>query len=801
MNESGEKEATSAARLFALANDLLSTFANSFILIDAIDECSIEERRKLIDHLNDLVSLNTTTKVLILSREEADVKKALASFPSYAISSKDTSSDIERYLSDSLVDGAFKFNIQRPLRLEAQRRVSEGAAGSFLYVRLMVDALKSQPFDNYKQVQDAILNVPVGLGEAYGRVLQQLCKQPKHIRQTITIILRLLVVSFTPFTVTRLAQTLSKTGAVQTLSILEHENLRALIYSCLSTIITIDAADNISFTHQTVALFLTSPAEVWTVADGLTAQFRVGISGSHEDIATSSLRTLMATEYAVDGQNLYPYNDQDGSFAYAARFWIDHVVLVNTASSHFSDIIKQFLSTDQSVNWLKWRLQGATSLKMTIRVLLADASRLKLWAEKHYDNEGLVSMTSNMVPELYERWHKHLMSKDKDSDATTLCSSTTTLGYMYYSMGDYPRATTILEENKVQGVADTGKLQVIILQNAFALALVKARQGRWEEATTLNRQIMKEYENLPSVAPTEKLTVWESLGDTLMKGSGSLKGEPKQKMLAEAEEVISGSLNEKIRVLGIEHPDTIEGMHLLARLYIEQKCYDKAQQQFEKHLPLSKRLLGLEHRSYLGTLQDLGTLYDETGQLEQAEATYELVHNIRRRALGDEDPHLLDSAWYIGVVQQKRGDYMKSIATLASLMPGNERVYGRDHLYTMKPLARIGEMYIALGQNEEAIAPLERVVYHCDDNNGDPATENVELVEKCVQLLATAYEATGKKGKAAKLRQKDWTMEMRRSRKNDERVKYVSVQVLGSATLGICAIILLLWRWYRPSEA
>ncbi len=191
------------------------------------------------------------------------------------------------------------------------------------------------------------------------------------------------------------------------------------------------------------------------------------------------------------------------------------------------------------------------------------------------------------------------MSKTKDSDTGTLYSSTTTLGYMYYSMGNYSRAITILEENKMQGVEDTGKPQAGILRNAFALALVKTRQGRWEEATTLNRQIGKECENLPSIAPAEKLSVWETLGDTLMKGSSSPKGGSKRKMLVEAEEAISGSLNEKIRVLGIEYLDTIERMHLLARLYIEQKRYDDAQQQFEKHLPLSKRLLGLEHRSYL----------------------------------------------------------------------------------------------------------------------------------------------------------------------------------------------------------
>ncbi len=101
------------------------------------------------------------------------------------------------------------------------------------------------------------------------------------------------------------------------------------------------------------------------MTNGLVAQFRVYISKSHGGIATSCLRTLMTTKYTIDGQNLYPCNDQDGSFAYAARFRIDHVVLATTTSSHLSDIIKQFLRSDQSVNRLKWRRQGATSLKMT----------------------------------------------------------------------------------------------------------------------------------------------------------------------------------------------------------------------------------------------------------------------------------------------------------------------------------------------------------------------------------------------------------------------------------------------------
>ena len=44
MNASGEAEAVSLTRLFALAKDLLSTFSSTFIFVDAIDEYITEER-------------------------------------------------------------------------------------------------------------------------------------------------------------------------------------------------------------------------------------------------------------------------------------------------------------------------------------------------------------------------------------------------------------------------------------------------------------------------------------------------------------------------------------------------------------------------------------------------------------------------------------------------------------------------------------------------------------------------------------------------------------------------------------
>lgn len=132
MNESGEAEAASSTRLFALAKDLLSTFSSTFILVNAIDECNTEERCLILDHLNDIAGPDSTTKVMILSRREPDIKN-MASCPSYAISSTDTSSDITQYVSTCLnQETNFSITIKQPLKLDIEHKLSKAAQGNFL---------------------------------------------------------------------------------------------------------------------------------------------------------------------------------------------------------------------------------------------------------------------------------------------------------------------------------------------------------------------------------------------------------------------------------------------------------------------------------------------------------------------------------------------------------------------------------------------------------------------------------------------------------------------------------------------
>jgi tetratricopeptide (TPR) repeat protein len=755
MNESGEAEAASSTRLFALAKDLLSTFPSTFILVDAIDECNTEERCLILDHLNDLTGPDSTTKVMILSRREPDIKKKMASCPSYAISSTDTSSDITQYVSTCLnQETNFSITIKQPLKLDIGHKLSKAAQGNFLWVRLMIDTLQKQPFEDYEQLKDAVTNLPLGLGSAYGRVLLQLLHQPKLFHNAAILALQLVTTSLRPLTIPQLRHAFSVLNDPNVALFVSQVHLSKFIEDTAGQILTVNSLKQVGFVHHTLSEFLTSPSELWTEDRRLISKFHVDLPKAHEMHAICCVESLLKGTYCLKDFDLQVCDKDHGYFDYAAEHWADHVSGASPATGTLIKHVSDFLESEKGMFWLVYRLQNPTAILTTLSQLMLVEYKLKIWSESSSDSDGIRKLVKNCVQTLYQRWHTRIKMKLPKSDPRLLESSNV-LAQIHFVKGQYSESAEIYFSNMSLARQALGDDNPITLRCISGLAVVRTLQGRWAEAIELAREALQGQIALLGSMHQETLGGFELLGEAIVKGVHHIKDRTIEEMQIEGEEVLRTSLQGRRKLLGKEHPDTLKSLHNLARAFMAQNRYAEAEEALLEHRGIVKRVLGSDHRSYIHSMDDLAVVYLETGHPSEAEATHEYLLAQRTRLLGPEHPDTANSIWHLGVLQQDQGRYEQAIANLSLLEPLNTKNYGPSHRYTMKPMARIGEMYVALGQHEKAGPVLKRVVDNCDRTN---ATSIAMTVQSAKQLEYVYYQL-GYKGKAKALKNRSWILE------------------------------------------
>lgn len=82
-----------------LVLQLINIYPVTTIIIDALDECSKEARRRILNFLKTtLAGASSMVKFFLLSREEGDVVFNLKSFPNLWISSRNNQTDIETFV-------------------------------------------------------------------------------------------------------------------------------------------------------------------------------------------------------------------------------------------------------------------------------------------------------------------------------------------------------------------------------------------------------------------------------------------------------------------------------------------------------------------------------------------------------------------------------------------------------------------------------------------------------------------------------------------------------------------------------
>lgn len=152
----------------------LSRFEQTFIVVDALDECSKEERKLLVSFMTGLIRSNPLgIKILLTSRPGSDLQHLLKGSSKFLINANDTTKDIRPYVAAvltehigncAILDGMVKPELQQRLI----DTISDQAHGLFLWAKLQLDHICKEP--NEMSIIAQLGKLPLGLDNTYDRI-------------------------------------------------------------------------------------------------------------------------------------------------------------------------------------------------------------------------------------------------------------------------------------------------------------------------------------------------------------------------------------------------------------------------------------------------------------------------------------------------------------------------------------------------------------------------------------------------------------------------------------------------------
>ena len=152
------------------------------------------------------------------------------------------------------------------------------------------------------------------------------------------------------------------------------------------------------------------------------------------------------------------------------------------------------------------------------------------------------------------------------------------------------------------------------------------------------------------------------------------------------------------RVLGPDHPDTLNARNSLAAAYQAAGRPAEAIPLFEQTVVVRERLLGPEHPDTLTTQNNLAAAYQDAGRAAEARQLFELTLAAKERLLGANHPSTLNSRGNLAAAYRDAGRSAEAIRLLEQTLEGRENVLGANHPDTLNSRTNLAAAYREAGR-------------------------------------------------------------------------------------------------------
>ncbi len=171
------------------------------------------------------------------------------------------------------------------------------------------------------------------------------------------------------------------------------------------------------------------------------------------------------------------------------------------------------------------------------------------------------------------------------------------------------------------------------------------------------------------------------------------------------------------RILGDNHPDTLNSMNNLAATRRALGDLHGARELHEQTLASRRRMLGPDHPDTLNSMNNLAATRRALGDLHGARELLEQTLASRRRVLGPDHPDTLNSMNNLGLTRRAQGDARVAHELFEQALAGYRRLLGDDHPATLTSMNNLAETRRALGDlhgarelHEQTLATRRRVL-------------------------------------------------------------------------------------------
>jgi serine/threonine protein kinase/tetratricopeptide (TPR) repeat protein len=157
------------------------------------------------------------------------------------------------------------------------------------------------------------------------------------------------------------------------------------------------------------------------------------------------------------------------------------------------------------------------------------------------------------------------------------------------------------------------------------------------------------------------------------------------------------------RLLGDEHPQTLNVVQKLGNLLELMGRFDEALRYCREALEKSRRVLGDDHSSTLVAVGSMGNLLYSMGRLEEAESYYREALEGTRRVLGDDSEQTVAAVNNMAGLLDDLGRQEEALVYYRDALERARRLYGDDHPNTLTLINNVGYTLRSMGKPEEAL--------------------------------------------------------------------------------------------------
>ncbi|CAN9446048.1 unnamed protein product, partial [Alternaria alternata] len=346
-----------------------------YLLIDALDECTID-RSRLLRFIAIHSSSSSRLKWIVSSRNWPEIERCLESAAgklllSLELNAQSISAAVKTFINTKVSRLAEEEKYDEQIRNVMSEYLSANANDTFLWVALVCQHLKGIA---KRHVMKKLKSIPPGLEPFYKRMMNGI--SGSEDAETCRCVLATTAILFRPVVLEELVAIVEPLKAF----VDDPETVREIIELC-GCFLTV---------RENIVYYVHQSAQDFLLADAKDEIFPNGIDVVHQDIFLSSLEVL-SSELHRDMYKLKapgaaidiaqpPSPDPLAALRYSCVYWIDHVCIskVIFQNSHAgSNIVEEGITLFMREKYLYW-LEALSLCKSTTKCVTAMKALLSL---------------------------------------------------------------------------------------------------------------------------------------------------------------------------------------------------------------------------------------------------------------------------------------------------------------------------------------------------------------------------------------------------------------------------------------